>query len=660
MIFHSLYTRVLAFLPQLNSESRQDTARKTNGQSTLFFQVAFSFALVSAFAQLVVLAFEKFVLHDYVHQGPDVLWMVPLSNVVIFTVPALLLWLAAQRWTRLASPPLVIFVFALLGYISVLILADRIDKLAVLVLAAGLAAQTARLLTANPARLSKFLRLSVGSISFLKRTKAPEDSPGDADATLAGTGQVLTRREFLLSTGGTIGALALGVGGWKTLEEQVALSQLPLNWTDTPNVLLITLDTVRAASASLYGYSRDTTPHLARFAQSGALFQKAYGTASWTLPSHGSIFTGHYPHESIGDWLVPFESAYPTLAEVLRERGYVTAGFVANTIYCSKESGLGRGFAHFEDYKVSPGQIMKSSSLGFYINDSPSLRRQIGYYEYLGRKNAAELTDDFLRWLPSRGKRPFFAFLNYWDAHEPYLPPAPFASQFGPVSRDMFAIDRGARPAELPRRDVEAEINAYDSTIAYLDSELGRLLDELKARGLLESTCVIITSDHGEEFGEHDLFRHGHSLYIASLHVPLLILFPPRVPANVKVAQPVSLRDLPATVIDFIGGEPKPFPGNSLARYWDAQHAASSSGGELLLAEISTEDGKPSWFPTSRGKIKSLVADRYQYIHNGDGREELYDLENDPFEANDLTSSEPGKRLISDFRASLQDLLAKR
>lgn len=660
MIFHTLYTRALALLPRLDSELRPDRVPETNRQSAPIFQVAVSFALVSAFAQLVILAFEKFVLHDYVHQGPDVLWMVPLSNIVIFAVPALLLWLASQRWTRLATPILVVFIFALPGYVSVLFKADRIDKLAVVLLAAGLAAQTARFLTAKPARLSKFLRLTVGSISFLKPSRVPEEPPRDAGVVPTESGPALTRRQFLLSTGGTIGALALGVSGWKTLEEQVALSQMPLNWTDTPNVLLITLDTVRAASTSLYGYSRNTTPHLARFAQTGALFQKAYGTASWTLPSHGSIFTGHYPHELVGDWVVPFDSPSPTLAEVLRERGYVTAGFVANTIYCSKESGLGRGFAHFEDYKISPGQVMKSSSLGFYINDSPRLRRQIGYYEFLGRKNAAELNDDFLRWLPSRGKRPFFAFLNYWDAHEPYLPPPPFDTQFGSLSRDMFAIDRGARMADLPRRDFQAEINAYDGTIANLDSQLGRLLDELKARGLLENTCVIITSDHGEEFGEHDLFRHGHSLYIASLHVPLLILFPPRVPANVKVAQPVSLRDLPATILDLIGGATKPFSGNSLARYWDTQHATTGFGGELLLAEISTEVGKPSWFPTSRGKMKSLLADRYQYIHNGDGREELYDLENDPLEANDLASSEPGKRLISDFRASLQDLLAKR
>lgn len=659
MIFREIHTQMLAFLRRPNSELQQATAPNPNEQSSLIFPVAVSFGLVSAFAQLVILAFEKFVLNDYVHQAPEVVWMAPFSNVVIFLIPALPLWLVARRWTRVASPSIVIFIFALLGYLSVLIMADRIDRLAVLVLAAGLAAQTARFLTANPTRLFRLLRLSVGGISFLKRWKTPADSPRDAKVTLAVPGLALTRREFLLSTGGTIGALALGVSGWKTLEEQIALSQMPLNWSDSPNVLLITLDTVRAASQSLYGYSRSTTPQLARFAKSGALFQKAYGTASWTLPSHGSIFTGYYPHEQIGDWLVPFDSPYPTLAEVLRQRGYDTAGFVANTIYCSKESGFGRGFAHFEDYKISPGQVMKSSSLGFYMTDNPGLRQQIGYYEYLGRKSAAELNAEFLRWLSSRGERPFFAFLNYWDAHEPYLPPAPFDRQFGPTSREMFSIDRGARVAELSRRDLEAEINAYDGTIAYLDSQLGRLLDELQARGLLENTCVIITSDHGEEFGEHGLFRHGHSLYIASLHVPLLILFPPRVPANVTVPHPVSLRDLPATIFDLIGGEKNPFPGSSMARFWDARRVQTGFGGELILAEISAEDGKPNWVPTSRGKIKSLVADRYQYILNGDEREELFDLVDDPFELNNFALSEPGKRLVSDFRASLEDLLAK-
>jgi hypothetical protein len=125
------------------------------------------------------------------------------------------------------------------------------------------------------------------------------------------------------------------------------------------------------------------------------------------------------------------------------------------------------------------------------------------------------------------------------------------------------------------------------------------------------------------------------------------------------VSHPVSLRDLPATIFDLVSGEKKPFPGNSMARFWDARRVQTGFGGELILAEISAEDGKPNWVPTSRGKIKSLVADRYQYILNGDRREELYDLVDDPFELNNFAQSEPGKRLVSDFRASLEDLLAK-
>ena len=139
-------------------------------------------------------------------------------------------------------------------------------------------------------------------------------------------------------------------------------------------------------------------------------------TAPWTLPSHAGMFTGRWPHELSADWFHALDSTHPTLAETLRARGYNTAGFVANTLYCGSETGLSRGFNHYEDYSISPGELLLSSSLGRTIANNSRLRQLTGYHNIVNAKDAATVNADFLDWV-SRNQRPFFAFLNYFDAH---------------------------------------------------------------------------------------------------------------------------------------------------------------------------------------------------------------------------------------------------
>ncbi len=155
-----------------------------------------------------------------------------------------------------------------------------------------------------------------------------------------------------------------------------------------PNVLLITLDTVRAANLSLYGYSRQTTPNLDRFAKRGVVFDKAFATAPWTLPSHASLFTGRWPHELSTDYTVPLDGTHPTLAEYLSRQGYRTAGFVANLGYCSFGTGLARGFEHYEDYRRSLGQIASSSTLVRKVANNFNLRRLVRNDQHLNRISA--------------------------------------------------------------------------------------------------------------------------------------------------------------------------------------------------------------------------------------------------------------------------------
>jgi len=590
-----------------------------------YLLLAVWFGLLAGLAEASLLAVKKFILHRVVHHGPGIVWMAPLADVVLFGIPGLVLFLLARRWPRIFTLRSAAFLFALLGVLSLLFRFTWLHKYAALLLAAGLAMQTARLVAAR----------GDGFSSVARRT-----TPWLVALVLA---------------------LALGVYGWQALAERRALAQLPPAPPDAPNVLLIVLDTVRAKSLSLYGYPRSTTPQLQRLAKTGVRFDRAVAPAPWTIPSHASMFTGRFPHELSAYGRKPLDATYPTLAETLRAHGYVTAGFVANLFNCGREWGFSRGFTHYEDYVASPWQILESSSVVRTITGSYRLRRAIGYHQLLGRKTASELNTSLLRWLSRLERRPFFAFLNYFEAHDPYLPPSPYDELFGAKKpwRKPFHIALASR--KWSPSQIQAELDAYEGALAYLDHHLGLLFDELEKRGVLKNTLVILTSDHGEQFGEHGIMGHGNSLYWPLLHVPLLISFPARVPAGRSVREPVALRDLPATVVDLLKLEGEAlFPGRSLARYWDRARDPGNPATDALLSEIS---GPPHWaksgFPVSKGAMKSLVIDRYHYIVNGDGREELYDVENDPLEDKDLTRSQVGRRALARFRASLDRILQR-
>ena len=207
----------------------------------------------------------------------------------------------------------------------------------------------------------------------------------------------------------------------------------------------------------------------------------------------------------------------------------------------------------------------------------------------------------------------------------------------------------------------QEEIDAYDGGLAHLDALIGELLDDLEQRGVLDNTVVVITSDHGEEFAEHGVYEHGYSLYKAGVHVPLIVVAPQRAPASLRVATPVSLRDLAATIVDVMGlGADAPFPGGSLAGFWRADDlgvSADRAGLSPLLSEVSPSPRQPDWFPSSKGEMKALVHQGLRYIRNGDGSEELYDFAADPWEQNDLAALPGRQQDLAGARAALERLI---
>jgi arylsulfatase A-like enzyme len=584
--------------------------------------------------------------HEYFYRmGDGYPWLIPAGVAALVLLPAAALALFA--WLRGAVLPLSIAVAlpSFVGFLDVCALLP-LELWSSLLLSGGLAVQLARVVGRRQHAFVRLVRLTAPLLA------------------------------------GAVLVLALATSGARAWSEHRAAAALPPPPAAARNVLLIVWDTVRARNLSLHAYGRRTTPHLEQLAARGVQFQQAFATSSWTLPSHASLFTGRWPHELSAGWKTPLDSTYPTLASRLGSLGYDTAGFVANLDYCGRETGLGRGFAHYEDFPLSPWEVLtRYIALGRRIDqisiamaaDVLTGRRWAGERPLipLSKEHAKSATDidrgflDWLTWQRNRG-RPFFAFLNYNDAHTPYEVPDDSSRGFGvrPASwhdhlvlQHWHTIDK----TTLPYHAIQMARDVYDDAIASLDRHLGALLDELQRRGVLDNTVVIVTSDHGEHLGDHLLFFHGCSLYRQVVEVPLVVVCPERVPAGRAVAESVSLRDLPATVFDLLGlTSDDAFPGRSLSRFWD------TGGEKVTQAPLLMETDKPILLtnqgrePASNGPMKALVAGGMHYIRSGDGSEELYSMRRDPEEQTNLARLVESQSLLEHFRTGLRSMLRPR
>jgi arylsulfatase A-like enzyme len=329
---------------------------------------------------------------------------------------------------------------------------------------------------------------------------------------------------------------------------------------------------------------------------------------------------------------------------------------VANYFYCSRESGLDRGFHRYDVYPTpSLAQFALGSSVSRAFFNSWSLRRTLGFVDKPGRKEASGVNAEFGRWLDRLDGKPFFAFLNYFDAHAPYLPPAPWDTMFGPLLPGRDPSMREGR-AFTPR-ELQAEIDSYDGGIRSLDDHLELLLADLERRGLLENTIIVVTSDHGEEFGEHGVFTHGNTLYERSLHVPLLIHAGDRIPKGVRIRDWVSVRDIAATIASLAALEPG-VAGTSLERYWATASSPDSArdlaeGSDTLISQVSYARGHPPNYPVSQGAMQSILASPYQYIRRGDGEERLFNLTDSVSALVDLAGRPEMTPVIGGLRAHL-------
>ncbi len=589
------------------------------------------FGLLTGLIELAILvtrhAFEKSTVLGVLQMNRHFPWMIPLAHLGIFLMVGLPLALAARV---LRSPRWALWALTALAIGSLVLMIPGLHPAAAAVLSIGLSRPISRQITAHARAVARIVRWGLPAMLGVEAV--------------------------------------LGAMGYYhvALEEGRTLAALPAPRPGAPNVMLVVLDTVSADHLSLYGYHRETSPNLARLARRGVVFEQARAAAPWTLPSHASLFTGQWPHD-LGKVQggKPLDATHPTLAEFLARNGYATAGFVGNTYYCNSWYGLARGFAHYEDYLehnvlISPGEALRSTALGRALivlgGTAYNVRPETANF----LKDADRVNRDFLLWLSAHPDRPFFAFLNYVDGHDPYIVPPGFDRHFGlkPESADDVETIRTWHQGHpgASGRDETLVLDAYDDCLAALDERLGLLFDELERRGILDNTLVVLTSDHGEQFEEHGEYGHGRSLYSEEVRVPLVVFGPSGVPAGRTVAEPVSLRDVAATIAERLGlaGAP-PFPGRSLARAWEPGHPDSPEEPDDAVLSAVNSQARPS--KSRHPRLASLVAEGKVYIRDSGGREELYDLTSDPGESRNLAGTPAVEAIQGRCRLALDSLV---
>jgi arylsulfatase A-like enzyme/Flp pilus assembly protein TadD len=370
----------------------------------------------------------------------------------------------------------------------------------------------------------------------------------------------------------------------------------------SPDVFLITIDTLRADHVHCYGYDQILTPALDALAKDGVRFTHAFTPSPITNTSHATILTGLLPSShGVTDFAVPLSPAHPTLAESLKRRGYRTAAFIGAVILDSKSlaPGLDRGFDFYDNFPAK--------------TDSKSRWGRV-------ERRAGEVIDHASKWLAAHPTGPRFMWIHLYDPHDPYEPPPPYSSTY----KD--------RP--------------YDGEIAYADAQLARFLAILKKQGIYRNSLVVVAGDHGEGLGEHKEDTHGIFLYDSTIHVPLIIKLPASTNAGTVVNAQVRTTDILPTVVEVTGaGAPPRLDGTSLQPLLQA-----GSGPSRLALGETDYPLRFGWAP-----LRSIRTDQSKYIEAP--RPEFYDLQSDPTEVKNIYA--PWNSEVQKLRGQLAEVRAQ-
>ena len=450
------------------------------------------------------------------------------------------------------------------------------------------------------------------------------------------------------------GGIALFAASWAaqfyinaTIPEAAPVAARPDAREGAPDIVLVVLDTVRAENTSTYGHTRKTSPTLDRLAAEGALFEDATSPSTWSMPSHASLFTGRYPssHGAHGEHL-ELDQRFPTLAQVLVARGYETYCFTSNA-WISDGLGLTRGFDWQDGSWKEEGGAGRNFLFIYRLLDRLGLLS--------GDKGGARVAENFRHWTRERplDARPSFVFLNFIEAHFPYHQlPADYAQRY--TDRPMSELKelsmalmgqqfggpgRDAEEAAEPARDM------YDGGVLYSDEMLRRVVEAIRERGTLDQTVLVVLADHGEVLGEWgNFFGHGPSVHQEAVSVPLVVRYPPVIPAGTRIAMPVSTLGVFGTILELAGVEAPP-----------TLHVGSLMPVVLGLTDspgpVLSERMKPIMLggegedlgPLMRGsrRYRSYRSGDWKLVETSEGEAYLFDLASAEGESRDLAASQP-------------------
>jgi arylsulfatase A-like enzyme len=419
------------------------------------------------------------------------------------------------------------------------------------------------------------------------------------------------------------------------------------------NVVLIVLDTVRADCFGIYGNGDGITPEIDAIAERGLVFDNCYANSSWTLPSHASMFTGLYPvgHRATQETL-SLGTEHTMLAELFSKAGYQTFGASTNPVV-SINRGLARGFETFEELFRDEHKIAHEGDV--HINN-------LAFDRFLAER---------------QGERPFFAFFNYIEAHWPYSAPESYRHRF---TRGRFTTLEANKASRLvidghylnepySKKTFEILKGLYDGEVAYLDAQVGMLVRTLAARGITDKTMVVITSDHGEHFGENGHFGHRFSIYNTLLSVPLIVLFPHDRHGGERRSDLVQLLDLFPTLLDGCGirykgrvdgrnlfAENDEPAGVVYAEYYYPRLSFSLMKTRLATAQARGDTPSDKLRAYMR-RMRTIQDGNMKLIWGSDGRHELYNLIVDPGEQHNLLTTEPGHPLLARWENRLSEFV---
>jgi len=607
---------LINFVLRPSANGRAEVARTSVWTALL---IGSWFGLVAGLVEGIgLLAFQKLNWASWgpmLHVSSPILWISPLVDVALFSALAIFTIFVSRVIPKLNAVKAIVFILAFATVYDWLSLTGRLYHSSSFLLALGVAIGITRGLRDPETQAFPYWKKSLPMLAVL------------------------------------LFFVFVGLKAEHHWRERHHLANLPAAAPGLPNIVVIVIDTLRADHLSSYGYARATSPTMDRLAHEGVLFANAISTSSWSLPSHASLVTGQPVHEHGADNVKPMSlfgvdannfRNYPTIGEKLERLGYRTAAFSANRTWFSHDLGFDRSFTHFEDYfhslpdaciRTLYGREFSRVYLSRSDHSKPKrLLRWLGFDsvtdtddEGVGntggspgvRKRAAVVSNEFLDWIEP-GPRPFLAFLNYFDVHQPYSGPASYNKPWPQGS----ALDD------------------YDDGISYVDSSIAALMSALETRGLLRNTLVVITSDHGESLGQHGLDTHGAALYWESIHVPLILWWPGHVPQNLRVLDPVSNAAIPATLMTLAGGTVADvFPGPSLSTWWT--HPAVNP--PPVISELSARHfakPKPGQDVPTRtadsGAMQSVVLGSWQLIKHEKYGNELYNWAQDPEEVHDV------------------------